>query len=94
MEQNNLLAQGAGTNVVVNVYPDRVELVSGWQGQNVLAMGLRQVVDATVRGVVNATLTIETNDGRRIDIERMAPPDARQIKTAIEQQKKTAGLYE
>ncbi|MDP9424760.1 MAG: hypothetical protein M3P37_01690 [Actinomycetota bacterium] len=94
MEQNSPLAQGAGTNVVVNVYPDRVELVSGWQGQNIIAMGLRQVVDATVRGVINATLTIETNDGRQISIERMAPPDARRIKTAIEQQKKTAGLYE
>ena len=94
MEQNRPLAQGAGTNIVVNVYPNRVEIVSGWQSQNVVALGLRQVVDATVRGVINATLSIETNDGRRIDIERMAPPDARQIKTAIEQQKKTAGLYE
>lgn len=94
MEQNRLLAQGAGTNVVVNVYHDRVELVSGWQGQNVMAVGLRQVVDANVRGVINATLVIETNDGRRIGVERMALPDARQIKTAIEQQKKTAGLYE
>ena len=94
MEQNRPLAQGAGTNIVVNVYPDRVELVSGWQGQNVVAVGLRQVVDATVRGVVNATLVIETNDGRRIEVERMAPPDARQIKATIEQQKKTAGLYE
>ena len=94
MEQNRPLAQGAGTNIVVNVYPNRVEIVSGWQGQNVVALGLRQVVDATVRGVINATLSIETNDGRRIDVERMAPPDARQIKTAIEQQKKTAGLYE
>ena len=79
---------------MVNVYPDRVELVSGWQGQNVVAVGLRQVVDATVRGVVNATLVIETNDGRRISVERMAPPDARQIRVAIEQQKKSAGLYE
>ena len=94
MEQNRPLAQGAGTNIVVNVYPNRVEIVSGWQGQNVVALGLRQVVDATVRGVINATLSIETNDGRRIDVERMTPPDARQIKTAIEQQKKTAGLYE
>ena len=94
MEQNRPLAQGAGTNIVVNVYPDRVELVSGWQGQKIVALDLRQVVDATVRGVINATLIIETNDGRRVNVERMAPPDARQIKTAIEQQKKTAGLYE
>ena len=94
MEQNRPLAQGAGTNVVVNVYSDRVEIVSGWQGQNVLALNLRHVVDTMVRGVINSTLTIETNDGRRINVERMAPPDARQIKTAIERQKKTAGLYE
>ena len=94
MEHNRLLAQGAGTNIVVNVYPDRVELVSGWQGQNVVAMGLRQVVDATVRGIINATLTIETNDGRRIAVERMAPPEARRIREAIDRQKKTAGLYE
>ncbi len=94
MEQNRTLAQGAGTNVVVNVYPDRVEFVSGWQGQTIVAVSLRQVVDATVRGVINATLTVETNDGRRVNVERMALPDARQIKTAIEQQKKTAGLYE
>ncbi len=94
MEQNRPLAQGAGSNIVVNVYTDRVELVSGWQGQNVVAVGLRQVVDATVGGVINATLVIETNDGRRIDVERMALPDARHIKTTIEQQKKMAGLYE
>ena len=94
MEQNRPLAQGAGNNIVVNVYHDRVELVSGWQGQKIVALNLRQVVDAAVRGVINSTLTIETNDGRRIDVERMAPPDARQIKTAIERQKKIAGLYE
>ena len=94
MEQNRPLAQGAGTNVVVNVYPNRVEFVSGWQGQNIAAVNLRQVVDATVRGVINATLAIETNDGRRVAVERMAPPDARRIKEAIERQKKTAGLYE
>ena len=94
MEQNRPLAQGAGNNIVVNVYHDRVELVSGWQGQKIVALNLRQVVDAAVRGVINSTLTIETNDGRRIDVERMAPPDARQIKTTIERQKKIAGLYE
>ena len=94
MEQNRPLAQGAGNNVVVNVYHDRVEFVSGWQGQTIVALNLRQVVDANVRGVINATLTIETNDGRRMEVERMALPDARQIKSAIEGQKKTAGLYE
>lgn len=94
MEQNRSLAQGAGTNVVVSVYHDRVEFVSGWQGQNIVAVNLRQVVDSTVRGVINATLIVETNDGRRIQVERMAPPEARRIKATIEQQKKTAGLYE
>ena len=94
MEQNRSLAQGTGTNIVVSVYQDRVEFVSGWQGQNIVAVNLRQVVDSTVRGIINATLVVETNDGRRIEVGRMAPPEARRIKAAIEQQKKTAGLYE
>ena len=94
MEQNRPLAQGAGNNVVVNVYNDRVELISGWQGQTVVALNLRQVVDATVRGVINATLVLETNDGRRMEVGRMALPDARRIRSTIEAQKKTAGLYE
>jgi hypothetical protein len=93
MEQRPL-AQGTGNNSVVNVYPDRVELSSGWQGQNILSIGLRQVVDVSIRGVINCTLTIEANDGRRISVDRMALPDARQVKAAIERQKKMAGLYE
>lgn len=79
---------------MVNVYHDRVEFVSGWQGQTIVSVNLRQVVGATVHGVINATLSVETNDGRHIDVGRMAPPDARQIKAAIERQKKTAGIYE
>lgn len=94
MDQKRPLAQGAGRGNVVSVYGDRVEFVSGWQGQNVASVGLKQVVGVTTRGVVNCTLTVELNDGRRIAVQHMALPDARQVKAAIENQKKTAGLYE
>ena len=93
MEQR-LLAQGTGTNNVINVYPDRVELLTGWQSQNIVSVGLRQVAAVSTRGLVNCTLTIEVNDGRRLNVERMALPDARQVKTAIEEQKRRAGLFE
>ena len=94
MDQTRPLAQGAGRTNVVNVYADRVEFVSGWQGQNVATVGLKQVVGVSTRGVINCTLTVELNDGRRINVDRMALPDARQVKAAIEKQKETAGLYE
>lgn len=93
MEQR-LLAQGAGTNNVVNVYPDRVELRTGWNSENATSLGLKQIATVSIRGLVNCTLTIEVNDGRRLDVERMALPDARQVKAAIESQKQKAGLYE
>lgn len=93
MEQR-LLAQGAGTNNVINVYPDRVELRTGWRGENVTSLRLKQVANVTLRGMINCTLTMEINDGRRLNVERMALPDARQVKAAIESQKKRAGLYE
>ena len=93
MEQRPL-AQGAGTNNVINVYPDRVELRTGWQSENVVSLGLKQVANVTLQGVINCTLTMEINDGRRLNVERMALPDARQVKAAIESQKKMAGLYE
>ncbi len=93
MEQKPL-AQGTGTNNVVNVYPDRVELTGGWQGQITLSVGLKQVASVSIRGLINCTLTIEINDGRRLSTERMALPDARQIKAAVEDQKRKAGLYE
>lgn len=79
---------------MIQVYPDRLEFVSGWQGQNVVSVGLKQVVEVSVRGIVNCTLTVELNDGRRVELDRMALPDARGIKAAIERQKRTAGLYE
>jgi hypothetical protein len=94
MEQR-AIAQGTGSgNTVIRVYPDRLEFASGWQGQNVVSVGLKQVVEVVVRGVVNCTLTVEINDGRRIELDRMALPDARAIKATIERQKQTAGLYE
>ena len=93
MEQR-LLAQGAGTNNVVNVYSDRVELRTGWNSENTTSLGLKQVANVSIRGLINCTLTLEVNDGRRLDIERMALPDARQVKAAIEDQKQKAGLFE
>ncbi len=93
MEQR-LLAQGAGTNNVVNVYSDRVEIRTGWNSENATSLGLKQVANVSIRGLVNCTLTIEVNDGRHLNVERMALPDARQLKAAIEIQKQKAGLYE
>jgi len=93
MEQR-LLAQGTGNNGVINVYPDRVEFRTGWNSENADSLGLKQIANVSIRGLVNCTLTIEVNDGRRLDVERMALPDARQIKAAVETQKRKAGLYE
>lgn len=93
MEQR-LLAQGAGTNNVINVYSDRVEIRTGWNNENTTSLGLKQVASVSIRGLINCTLTLEINDGRRLDIERMALPDARQVKVAIENQKQKAGLFE
>ncbi|HKZ26454.1 MAG TPA: hypothetical protein VJ086_00990 [Rubrobacteraceae bacterium] len=93
MEQR-LIAQGTGLNNVINVYTDRVEIRTGWQGQNADSLGLKQIANVYIRGLVNCTLTIEVNDGRRLDVGRMALPDARQVKAAIEEQKQKAGLYE
>ena len=93
MEQR-LLAQGAGNNGVINVYPDRVEFRTGWNSENTDSLGLKQIANVSIRGLVNCTLTIEVNDGRHLDVERMALPDARQVKAAVEAQKRKAGLYE
>ncbi len=93
MEQR-LLAQGAGTNNIINVYSDRIELRTGWQSENIVSLRLKQVASVTLRGMINCTLTLEINDGRRLNVERMALPDARQVKAAVEAQKQKAGLYE
>jgi hypothetical protein len=93
MEQR-LLAQGAGNNGVINVYPDRVEFRTGWNSENADSLRLKQIANVSIRGLVNCTLTIEVNDGRRLNVQRMALPDARQVKAAVEAQKQKAGLYE
>jgi hypothetical protein len=93
MEQR-LLAQGTGNNGVINVYTDRVEFRTGWNSENADSLGLKQIANVSIRGLVNCTLTIEINDGRRLNVERMALPDARQVKAAVEAQKQRAGLYE
>jgi hypothetical protein len=93
MEQR-LIAQGTGLNNVINVYSDQVEIRTGWQSQNADSLGLKQIANVSIRGLVNCTLTIEVNDGRRLAVERMALPDARQVKAAIESQKQKAGLHE
>jgi hypothetical protein len=93
MEQR-LLAQGTGNNGVINVYADRVEFRTGWNSENADSLGLKQIANVSIRGLVNCTLTIEVNDGRHLNVERMALPDARQVKAAVEAQKRRAGLYE
>jgi hypothetical protein len=81
-------------NTIVAVYVDRIDIKSGWQSQNVESVGLRDVAQIGIKGLVNVTLTIETNKGRVYRLNRMALPDARRIKNAFEQQKQKAGLYE
>jgi PH (Pleckstrin Homology) domain-containing protein len=93
MEQR-LIAQGTGRNNIINVYTDRVVIRTAWQSKNADSLGLKQIAHVSIRGLVNCTLTIEVNDGRRLHVERMALPDARQVKAAIESQKQKAGLYE
>ncbi len=86
-------ATAHGNNVVA-VYGDRVELRSGWQGQNVESVTIKDVSEVRIQGLVNCTLTIVTNAGRAYGLARMALPDARGVKNAIERQKQKAGLYE
>ena len=89
------ITQATGhNNTIVAVYGDRIDIKTGWQSQNVESVGLRDVAAITVKGVVNVTLTIETNRGRVYQLNRMALPDARRIKNTFEQQKRKAGLYE
>ncbi len=57
-------------------------------------MSIKDVSAVSVRGLINCTLTIVTNAGRVYELARMALPDARGIKTAIERQKQKAGTYE
>ena len=84
----------AHNNTIVAVFADRVEIKSGWQSQNVESFSLREVAIVATRGLVNATLKLETNKGRVLEFTRMAPPDARRVRNTIESQKRLAGLYE
>lgn len=89
------ITQATGhNNTIVGVHADRVELKTGWRSQNVESVDLRDVAIVGIRGVVNVTLTIQTNTGRVYQLNRMALPDARRVKKAIELQKRKAGLYE
>lgn len=89
------IAQAAGhNNYIINVYEDRVEIKSGWQGQNTENIGLKDVASVTIKGLVNCTLNLESNAGRVVQISRMARPDANDIKKAVENQKRKASLYE
>lgn len=89
------IAQATGHgNVIVGVYADRIELKSGLQGQRVESVGLKDISEVEVRGVVNCTLTLSTSSGRVHQVQRLARPEAARIKSAIESQKQKAGLYE
>lgn len=92
---DRFIAQAAGhNNHIINVYEDHVEITSGWEGQNVETIGLRDISEIAIKGIVNCTLTLENNQGRVYQLSRMARPDANGIKSAIERQKQKAGLYE
>ncbi len=67
---------------------------SGWLGQHVEPVSIKDVSQIRIQGLINCTLTIVTNAGRAYGLERMALPDARGIKSAIERQKQKAGIYE
>jgi hypothetical protein len=89
------ITQATGhNNTIVAVYGNRIELRTGWQSQNIESVGLRDVALINIKGLVNVTLTIETNTGRVYQLSRMALPDARRIKNTFEYQKQRAGLYD
>lgn len=89
------ITQATGhNNNTVAVFADRVEIRSGWQGQNVENIGLRDVSNVEIKGIVNVTLSIQTNEGRVHQLTRMALPDARRVRSTIEDQKRRAGLYD
>jgi hypothetical protein len=81
-------------NNVVGVYADRVEVRSGWLGQHVEAISIKEVASVRLQGWVNCTLTIASNTGRLYKLNHMALPEARGVKASIERQKQTAGVYE
>ena len=84
----------AHNNTIVVVFADRVEIRRGWQSQDIESFHLREVAVVATKGLVNATLRLETNKGRVLELTRMALPDARRVKNAIESRKRLACLYE
>ena len=86
-------ATAHGNNVVI-VYADKVEMRSGFQGQHLETVTIKEVANVHIQGWVNCTLTLESNTGRLYALDRMALPDARGVKTAIERQKQKAGIYD
>ncbi|MGI8650694.1 MAG: hypothetical protein ACR2KW_10000 [Rubrobacter sp.] len=89
-----LTEASAHTNHVIKVYADKVEIQSGWQGQKVESFDLRDIENITLKGLVNCTLVVKTNKGRVLEFKRMALPEARRVKSAVETQKSRAGLYD
>lgn len=89
-----LTQAAAHANNVVKVFPDRVEIQSGWQGQNVEVLDLRDIENVTIKGLVNCTLIVKSNKGRIIELKKMSLPESRRIKSTIESQKNRAGLYD
>lgn len=84
----------AHRNTIVRVYEDRVEIVSGWLGERVETVRHRDIAEVRVQGLVNCTLSIWSSSGRVHRLGRMALPDARAVKEAIERQKQKAASYE
>ena len=87
------IAQGTGGGAV-SVSPNRVECTSGWQSQNIFSVELEQIASVDVRGLIDCTLTVEFNEGRRLNVVDMAFPEALEVKAAIERQKSMAGPWE
>ena len=93
--ENRPVAQATGSNNnIVEVYPERMELHSGWQNHQTETLHLKDVSSVSIKGLVNCTLTIQTNKGRQYQVKSLALPEARGIKTAVEAQKRRAGLYD
>jgi hypothetical protein len=89
------VAQATGSNNnIVEVYPERMELHSGWQNHQTETLNLKDISSVSVKGLVNCTLIILTNKGREYRIQRISLPEARGIKSAVESQKQRAGLYD
>lgn len=93
--EGSALAQATGrNNEIVEVYQDQIQVHSGWQSHQTDTLDPKDVSLVSIKGMVNCTLSIQTNTGREYRIECLALPEAREIKSAIESQKQRAGLYE